>query len=60
MLQQLMLRDSEIHIVFQETMSQRVITEGGSSTNSIGAMTISSGVGSIPTLSAVQATAVKA
>ena len=31
--------------------------EGGSSTNSIGAMTISSGVGSIPTLSAVQATA---
>ena len=31
--------------------------EGGSSTNSIGAMTITSGVGSIPTLSAVQATA---
>ena len=31
--------------------------EGGSATNSIGAMTISSGVGSIPTLSAVQATA---
>ena len=31
--------------------------EGGSSTNSIGAMTVTSGVGSIPTLSAVQATA---
>ena len=31
--------------------------EGGASTNSIGAMTITSGVGSIPTLSAVQATA---
>ena len=31
--------------------------DGGSATNSIGAMTISSGVGSIPTLSAVQATA---
>ena len=31
--------------------------DGGSSTNSIGAMTITSGVGSIPTLSAVQATA---
>ena len=31
--------------------------EGGSSTNSIGSLTISSGVGSIPTLSAVQATA---
>ena len=31
--------------------------EGGSATNSVGAMTISSGVGSIPTLSAVQATA---
>ena len=31
--------------------------DGGSATNSIGSMTISSGVGSIPTLSAVQATA---
>ena len=31
--------------------------EGGSSTNSIGSMTITSGVGAIPTLSAVQATA---
>ena len=31
--------------------------EGGSATNSIGSMTISSGVGSIPALSAVQATA---
>ena len=31
--------------------------EGGSATNSIGAMTIASGVGSIPTLSAVQVTA---
>ena len=31
--------------------------EGGSATNSIGSLTISSGVGSIPTLSAVQATA---
>ena len=31
--------------------------EGGSATNSIGSMTIASGVGSIPTLSAVQATA---
>ena len=31
--------------------------DGGSATNSVGAMTISSGVGSIPTLSAVQATA---
>ena len=31
--------------------------EGGSATNSVGAMTIASGVGSIPTLSAVQATA---
>tara|TARA_Y100000996_G_scaffold328206_1_gene264240 strand:+ start:574 stop:1071 length:498 start_codon:yes stop_codon:yes gene_type:complete len=31
--------------------------DGGSATNSIGAMTIASGVGSIPTLSAVQATA---
>ena len=31
--------------------------EGGSATNSVGAMTITSGVGSIPTLSAVQATA---
>ena len=30
--------------------------DGGSATNSIGAMTIASGVGSIPTLSAVQAT----
>lgn len=30
--------------------------EGGSATNSIGSLTISSGVGSIPTLSAVQAT----
>ena len=31
--------------------------EGGSATNSIGSLTISSGVGSIPALSAVQATA---
>ena len=31
--------------------------EGGSATNSVGAMTIASGLGSIPTLSAVQATA---
>lgn len=31
--------------------------EGGSATNSIGSLTISSGVGAIPTLSAVQATA---
>lgn len=31
--------------------------EGGSAANSIGSMTIASGVGSIPTLSAVQATA---
>lgn len=31
--------------------------EGGSATTSVGAMTIASGVGSIPTLSAVQATA---
>ena len=31
--------------------------EGGSATNSVGALTITSGVGSIPTLSAVQATA---
>ena len=31
--------------------------DGGSATNSIGSMTISSGVASIPTLSAVQATA---
>jgi len=31
--------------------------DGGSATNSIGALTIASGVGSIPTLSAVQATA---
>ena len=31
--------------------------DGGSATNSIGSMTITSGVGSIPTLSAVQATA---
>ena len=31
--------------------------EGGTATNSIGSLTISSGVGSIPTLSAVQATA---
>ena len=31
--------------------------EGGSATNSIGSLTIASGVGSIPTLSAVQATA---
>ena len=31
--------------------------EGGSATNSIGALTVTSGVGSIPTLSAVQATA---
>ena len=31
--------------------------EGGSATASVGAMTIASGVGSIPTLSAVQATA---
>ena len=31
--------------------------EGGSATNSVGALTIASGVGSIPTLSAVQATA---
>ena len=31
--------------------------DGGSATNSVGAMTITSGVGSIPTLSAVQATA---
>ena len=31
--------------------------DGGSATNSVGAMTIASGVGSIPTLSAVQATA---
>ena len=31
--------------------------DGGSATNSVGALTITSGVGSIPTLSAVQATA---
>ena len=31
--------------------------DGGSATSSVGAMTIASGVGSIPTLSAVQATA---
>ena len=31
--------------------------EGGSATNSIGSLTVASGVGSIPTLSAVQATA---
>ena len=31
--------------------------EGGSATNSIGSLTVSSGVGSIPTLSSVQATA---
>ena len=31
--------------------------DGGSATNSVGSMTIASGVGSIPTLSAVQATA---
>ena len=31
--------------------------EGGSATNSIGSLTVTSGVGSIPTLSAVQATA---
>ena len=31
--------------------------DGGAATNSVGAMTIASGVGSIPTLSAVQATA---
>ena len=31
--------------------------EGGSATNSIGSLTVSSGVGAIPTLSAVQATA---
>ena len=31
--------------------------EGGSATNSVGSLTIASGVGSIPTLSAVQATA---
>lgn len=31
--------------------------EGGSATNSVGSLTISSGVGAIPTLSAVQATA---
>ena len=31
--------------------------EGGSATNSVGALTITSGVGSIPTLSSVQATA---
>ena len=31
--------------------------EGGSATNSVGSLTITSGVGSIPTLSAVQATA---
>ena len=31
--------------------------DGGSATNSVGAMTIASGVGSIPTISAVQATA---
>ena len=31
--------------------------DGGSATNSVGTMTIASGVGSIPTLSAVQATA---
>ena len=31
--------------------------DGGSATNSVGAVTIASGVGSIPTLSAVQATA---
>lgn len=31
--------------------------DGGSATNSVGSMTITSGVGSIPTLSAVQATA---
>jgi len=31
--------------------------DGGSATNSIGALTVTSGVGSIPTLSAVQATA---
>ena len=31
--------------------------DGGSATNSVGALTIASGVGSIPTLSAVQATA---
>ena len=31
--------------------------EGGSATNSLGSLTIASGVGSIPTLSAVQATA---
>ena len=34
--------------------------EGGSATNSIGSLTVTSGVGSIPTLSAVQATAGKA
>ena len=31
--------------------------EGGSATNSVGSLTVSSGVGAIPTLSAVQATA---
>jgi hypothetical protein len=31
--------------------------EGGSATNSVGSLTVASGVGSIPTLSAVQATA---
>ena len=38
-------------------MTTQYTPEGGSATNSIGSLTVSSGVGAIPTLSAVQATA---
>ena len=39
------------------TVTTQYTPDGGSATNSVGSLTIASGVGSIPTLSAVQATA---
>ena len=52
-----LVRVGNSYSVSGNNVTTQYTPEGGSATTSVGAMTIASGVGSIPTLSAVQATA---
>ena len=52
-----MLKEGTSYSVSGNNVTTQYTPEGGSATNSIGSLTVSSGVGAIPTLSAVQATA---
>ena len=57
LLQQTLERLGNTYSVSGNNVTTQYTPEGGSATNSIGSLTVTSGVGSIPTLSAVQATA---